>query len=271
MGTLARHTLRVLLTLVAAVVALVAVRASAQAPGAIDAFPGIECAFEATAGGEICAVELAPGMRVEAPRAAWLTHPDSGGFDVNHGDTHLSVRYCPGSVAAGRFCLDTLRGTQRSELPRIPFLSAFVSARAAAHHARPRPRREPTGRHPRSFERSRGDAESESQVSDLSHTQLGGLGAGPRARLPQALDRRRADDVRGGRRAPLLLLRGQVRVSVQRQAEAGEFRIAERFERRRRLAGPGRGRERRRRRHRERRLAEPAERRGAGEEVGAGR
>jgi hypothetical protein len=37
------------------------------------------------------------------------------------------VRFCPGSVAAGTFCLDTLRGTQRSELPKIPFLSAFVT------------------------------------------------------------------------------------------------------------------------------------------------
>jgi len=126
METISRYLVRTVLAMLAALVALVAVRASAQAPAAIDAFPGIDCAL-AAAGGEVCAIELAPGVRVEAPRAAWLPHLDRNGFDVNHGDTQLSVRFCPGSVAAGTFCLDTLRGTQRSELPQIPFLSAFVT------------------------------------------------------------------------------------------------------------------------------------------------
>jgi hypothetical protein len=127
MEAITRYTVRALLALTAIAVAIVAVRASAQAGAAIDSLPGIECAYSPAAGGDVCGVELAPGMRVEAPRAAWTTHPDLDGFDVNHGDTQLSVRFCPGSVAAGEFCLDTLRGTQRSELPRIPFLSSFVS------------------------------------------------------------------------------------------------------------------------------------------------
>jgi len=125
MEAITRYTVRALLALVAVLVAIVAVRASAQAPTAIDSFPGIECA--PAAGGDVCGVELAPGMRVEAPRTAWTSHPDLDGFDVNHGDTQLTVRFCPGSVAAGTFCLDALRGTERSELPRIPFLSSFVS------------------------------------------------------------------------------------------------------------------------------------------------
>lgn len=127
MEAITRYTVRALLALLAALVAIVAVRASAQAPTAIDAFPGIECAFSPAVGSDVCGVELAPGMRVEAPRTAWAPHPDLDGFDVNHGDTHMTVRFCPGSLAAGTFCLDTLRGTQRSELPRIPFLSEFVS------------------------------------------------------------------------------------------------------------------------------------------------
>ncbi len=127
MESITRYAVRALLALTAVLVAIVAMRASAQTPSAIDAFPGIECAFTPAAGGDVCGVELAPGLRVEAPRAAWTPHLDLGGFDVNHGDTQLSVRYCPGSVAADEFCLDTLRGTQRSELPRIPFLSSFVS------------------------------------------------------------------------------------------------------------------------------------------------
>ncbi len=127
MEAITRYTVRALLALLAVLVAIVAVRASAQATAAIDSLPGVECAYSPAAGGEICGVELAPGMRVEAPRTAWLLHPDQGGFDVNHGDTQLTVRFCPGSVAAGAFCLDTLRGTQRSELPQIPFLSSFVS------------------------------------------------------------------------------------------------------------------------------------------------
>ena len=127
MESITRYAVRALLALMAVLVAMVAMRASAQAASAIDALPGIECAFAPAAGGDVCGVELAPGLRVEAPRAAWATHPDLGGFDVNHGDTQLSVRFCPGSVAADELCLDTLRGTQRSELPRIPFLSSFVS------------------------------------------------------------------------------------------------------------------------------------------------
>jgi hypothetical protein len=127
MEAITRYTVRALLALVAALVAIVAVRASAQAPAAIDSLPGVECAFSPAAGGEVCGVELAPGMRVEAPRAAWLTHPDLDGFEMKDGPVELSVRFCPGSVAAGRFCLESLRGKLRPELPRIPFLSSFVS------------------------------------------------------------------------------------------------------------------------------------------------
>ena len=125
MEAIARFAVRALLALTAILVALLAFRASAQAAGAIDSMPGVACA--PAAGGDVCGVELAPGMRVEAPRSAWSLHPDLEGFDVNDGDTQLTVRFCPGSVAAGSFCLDTLRGTERAELPRIPFLSAFVS------------------------------------------------------------------------------------------------------------------------------------------------
>jgi hypothetical protein len=127
MEAFTRYTVRVLLALVASLVALAAVRASAQGPEAIDAFPGVQCSFDAALGGDLCAAELAPGMRVEAPRSAWLPHPDRNGFDVAYGETQLDVRFCPGSVASGTFCLDTLRGTKRSELPQIPFLSAFVT------------------------------------------------------------------------------------------------------------------------------------------------
>jgi hypothetical protein len=66
-------------------------------------------------------------MPISAPPEAWLPHVDLNGFDVSHGELNLSVRFCPGSVAAGQFCLDTLRGTERTAVPQIPFLSEFVT------------------------------------------------------------------------------------------------------------------------------------------------
>jgi hypothetical protein len=86
MEAITRFTVRALLALMAIAVAIVAVRASAQAPVAIDDFPGIACAYSPAAGGDVCGVELAPGLRVEAPRAAWAPHLDLDGFDVNHGE-----------------------------------------------------------------------------------------------------------------------------------------------------------------------------------------
>ena len=223
MEAITRNAVRALLALMAALVAIVAVRASAQSPAAIDSLPGVECAYSPAAGAEICGVELAPGMRVEAPRAAWLPHPDLDGFDVNHGDTQLSVRFCPGSVAAG-----TLLSRHAARDPALTAAadSLPVGVRepaAAAHHARPRPRREPHGRRPRALERPDGDAEPGAEVRNPSHGHGRDLGADSGARLPEALDRRRADDLRGGRRAPLLLLRRRVRLPV-RQAEFGRFR-----------------------------------------------
>jgi hypothetical protein len=124
METAARRIAQLALVLFAALVALAAARI-ATAQSALDAVPGVRCAYDAALGEDLCVLPIGPGVELDAPRSAWLPRPD--GFDVAFGDTQIELRLCPGSVAAGRFCLDTLRGTDRMSVPTIPFLESFVT------------------------------------------------------------------------------------------------------------------------------------------------
>jgi hypothetical protein len=124
METAARRIAMLALALIATLVALAAAQI-ASAQSALDAVPGIRCTYDAALGEDLCALPIGPGVEIDAPRSAWLPRPD--GFDVAFGDTQVELRLCPGSVAAGRFCLQTLRGTDRMSLPSIPFLEGFVT------------------------------------------------------------------------------------------------------------------------------------------------
>jgi hypothetical protein len=126
METAARRTAQILLGLFAALVALMAAHmAGAQTPPSIDAIPGMRCAYDASVGEDWCALPIAPGVDLDAPRSAWLPVPD--GFFIDFGEKQIEGRFCPGSLLAGRLCFDTLRGTERKGVPHIPFLDAFVT------------------------------------------------------------------------------------------------------------------------------------------------
>jgi hypothetical protein len=126
METVARRSLQILLVVLAALVALAAVDiANAQTLPSIDAIPGMRCAYDASVGEDWCALPIAPGVDLDAPRSAWLPVPD--GFFIDFGEKQIEGRFCPSSLLAGRLCLDTLRGTQRASVPSIPFLDAFVT------------------------------------------------------------------------------------------------------------------------------------------------
>jgi hypothetical protein len=126
MEIVARRSLQLLLAVLATLVALAAFDlAHAQTLPSLDAIPGMRCAHDAAYGEDLCALPIAPGVDLDAPRSAWLPIPD--GFFIDFGEKQLEGRFCPGSLLEGRLCLDTLRGTQRASVPSIPFLDTFVT------------------------------------------------------------------------------------------------------------------------------------------------
>ena len=113
METVARRSLQLLLAVLATLVALAAADlAGAQTLPSIDAIPGMHCAYDASVGEDWCALPVAPGVDLDAPRSAWLPVPD--GFFIDFGEKQLEGRFCPGSLLQGRLCLDTVRGTLQS-------------------------------------------------------------------------------------------------------------------------------------------------------------